>query len=192
MDSMKYAAVYLLSMGYEPEFVAGVLGNIISEGTAGQFESSNYSKHPELEPDYLVYLDNNYNYRQEFSGKNIMDVGIAKTEELMAAGKFGLGSCQWTDPGRAKNLLACYKEVCGDNNYPTKEQCMQAEALCMARELNGDYSYVYESWKNDQPATAASAGEKILMKYEIPKDASSQIGTRSAQSQTVYDCMVKN
>ncbi|SFR98389.1 hypothetical protein SAMN05661086_03060 [Anaeromicropila populeti] len=72
----------LLNEGYEAEFVAGVLGNIMNEGEAGKFESSNYSSEPKSKPDYLIYMDNHFNYGENFSGQNISEVGIKETIKL--------------------------------------------------------------------------------------------------------------
>lgn len=99
--AMVMAAERLLGDGYEPEFVAGVLGNIQNEGTPGKFESSNYRSNPSAEPSYLKYMDSHCDYRTKFSGKTIQEVGISATIELQNsakksgyAGKFGLGMIQ--------------------------------------------------------------------------------------------------
>ncbi|SFR95334.1 phage tail tip lysozyme [Anaeromicropila populeti] len=108
--AMLVAGEKLLNKGYEPEFVAGVLGNVMNEGTAGKFESSYYNNNPE--PNYLKYMDDNFNYRKNFSSKNIGEVGIKETIELQKKvevttyynkqgnseykGMFGLGTCQFT------------------------------------------------------------------------------------------------
>ena len=54
----------LLDDGFAPAFVAGILGNIMVEGDCGRFESSAYISNPDAEPDYLVYPDENYDYRR--------------------------------------------------------------------------------------------------------------------------------
>lgn len=193
MEAIKVMGTTLLNQGYEPAFVAGILGNIVAEGTAGRFESSNYKSHPSAEPAYLKYMDNNYNYRNVFSGKSISEVGISKTYEVLQQlekngykGKFGLGTVQWTG-GRTMNLIKCYQEVCGNNDYPTKEQCLQAESLLIAKELKGDYSSVYSNWKNSN-CSAQSAGKIVCQQYERPKvDSSTE---RGKTSQTIYNAMM--
>lgn len=59
-DTLAAMAQVLLDDGFAPAFVAGLLGNIIEEGDCGRFESSAYLSNPDAEPDYLVYMDENY------------------------------------------------------------------------------------------------------------------------------------
>ncbi|QNU67820.1 LysM peptidoglycan-binding domain-containing protein [Ruminiclostridium herbifermentans] len=202
-ESMVYVASLLLNKGYEVEFVAGVLGNIMAEGSAGKFESSNYKSNPEKEPEYLLYMDKNYDYRNVFSGKNISEVGIKKTYELLKElekdgykGKFGLGSIQWTG-GRTMGLIECYIEICGENGYPTKEQCLKAEGLMVVKELEGRYSDVYKDWKsqygNINGADAAyGAGSIVCSKYEKPRDFNEKAKGRGNSSIDIYNVMMGN
>lgn len=71
----------MLSAGYEPAFVAGMLANIVREGSTGKFENSNYKSNPSEKKDYLVYMDSDYNgenfYLNTYSNKTIMDAGIS-------------------------------------------------------------------------------------------------------------------
>lgn len=187
----------LLREGYECEFVAGILANIAAEGTAGAFESSNYINTEE--PDYLVYMDKYFNYKEDFSGNNISDVGITKTWELICdlenskgMGKFGLGCVQWTD-NRTKELVNCYMEFCGENDYPTLEQCLQVESLFIARELNSTYKDVYENWKvmsiGEEPCQRAyRAGKVICEQYESPRTNSAS--DRAEFSEKIFNIMV--
>ena len=66
-DTLAAMAQVLLDDGFAPAFVAGLLGNIIEEGDCGRFESSAYLSNPDAEPDYLVYMDENYDYRDKYS-----------------------------------------------------------------------------------------------------------------------------
>lgn len=197
-ETMIIMASTLLKEGYEPAFVAGILGNILAEGTAGAFESSAYIKNPAQEPGYLAYIDKKYNYRSEFSGKNISEVGVAKTYALLQEleksgyeGKFGLGCVQWTG-GRTMGLIDCYIEVCGENGYPTTEQCLQAESLFIARELNGNYQYVYDAWLSeygDKDNSAYGAGSVVCLKYEVPAHRDEKAITRGNSAQAIYNVM---
>lgn len=193
--AMLTAAERLLSEGYEVEFVAGVLGNIQAEGTPGVFESSNYSSNPGAKPSYLTYMDNNFNYRNEFSGKTISQVGIDKAVALQKKaaasgfkGKFGLGMIQWTGD-RTTGLLEAYEKYCSSNK-PTVEECAKAEANYIVDELQGAYKNVYNNWKNGTK-TAQSAGEIVCKQYEVPANASQQAITRGQNANKIYNVMMK-
>lgn len=193
--AMITAAERLLTEGYEVEFVAGVLGNIQSEGTPGKFESSNYSSNPGAKPSYLKYMDNNFNYRNEFSGKTISQVGIDKTVALQKkvvasgySGKFGLGMIQWTG-SRTTGLLEAYDKYC-TSNYPTETDCAKAEANYIVDELKGSYKNVYNNWKNGDK-TAKSAGEIVCKQYEVPANASAQAIIRGNNANKIYNVMMK-
>ena len=77
-DTIKIIGNLLFEKGYEPAFVAGVLGNVHSEASIGRFESSNYKSNPSAEPQYLKYMDELYNYNTLYSGKSIIDVSLSK------------------------------------------------------------------------------------------------------------------
>ena len=206
-DAMLDIATILLSEGYKSAFVSGVLGNVLAEGAAGHFESSAYISHPENEPDYLKYMDKHYNYRNEFSGKNISEVGIKKTYDLLKElqkgnykGKFGLGACQWTG-SRTMDLIKCYIEECGleydahgnikSEYYPKAQECRRAENKMVVKELNGGYHSVYNNWlskysKKDD--AAYYAGWIVCKEYEKPKADSSDARGKSAAK--IYKVMM--
>ncbi|MCH5344194.1 MAG: peptidoglycan-binding protein [Acetatifactor sp.] len=193
--AMWMAAERLLNDGYEAEFVAGILANIWSERTVGKFESSAYISHPENEPPYLKYMDEHFDYRNKFSGKSIMDVGISAAIELQEAaeasgfaGKFGLGMIQWT-ASRTRELLESYQKY-ASNDKPTLEECIRAEVNFMADELQGKYAYVYEEWKAGSK-TASKAGELVCLEYERPSDKETKAVQRAQNASKVYDVMMK-
>ena len=62
-ETIRIIGNLLFSNGYPASFVAGVLGNIYHEGSIGKFESSAYISRPDLEPQYLRYMDQLYGYR---------------------------------------------------------------------------------------------------------------------------------
>lgn len=190
----------LLYAGYEVTFVAGMLGNIMNEGTVGQLESSNYDKHPEMRPEYMAYMDQYFSYRQKYSGRSIMEIGIEELDKLVKAleetesiGKFGLGCIQWTG-SRTQELLQCYLDVCGTDNYPTMEQCMQVESMFILQELSSEtYSEIYEDWKNasseySPEESAEVAGQMICKRYIRPMvDTSVERGEDAAE---IYEVML--
>lgn len=183
-DTLVAMAQVMLDDGFAPAFVAGVLGNIIEEGACGLFESSAYVTRPELEPDYLVYMDENYDYRNVYSGQYIYK-GFSLTEvyamvlELGPGGANGRGSCfglgcmQWTSYNRIKRLLENYLAVAGGADTITMAQVQRAEGLTISYELKNTYKSVYTSWQNENPAqegedAAFAAGVKVCVKYGIP------------------------
>lgn len=198
--SLECVARELYGLGYETEFIAGVLGNIVSEANAGQFENSNYKSCPEKKTDYLEHMDNTYGYRTAFSNQNIQQKGIEATEELLTDIKndpnamFGLGCVQWTGT-RTMELIECYKEICGENKFPSMEQCCQAEALMIRKELSsdGEYGNVYQDWKNncsnnDFIESVRQASKIVCDDYEKPKDKNYDY--RADQAEKIYLAMI--
>lgn len=201
-DTILNIAPTLHNEGYEPEFIAGILGNIMAEGSPGKFEYSVYIKNPSDEPGYIKYLNEHYpKYRTDFSGKNISEVGIKKTKELLDdlaeegyKGKFGIGSVQWTG-SRAMELIQCYIDLYGEDHYPTIEESLLAENMMIIKELNGDYKDVYQKWKsqygNSNGADAAyEAGRIVCTKYEIPKNIKAQAENRAENAKKIYAVMM--
>jgi len=190
-EAMIEAATKMLNAGYDPKFVAGVLGNIQNEGTPGQFESSYYVTNPE--PAYLLYMDNNFNYRNLYSGRSITEVGIASAVDIANkaknsgyVGKFGLGMIQWT-AGRTNNLLEEYQRL-SSKDVPSITECARIEAQFIVKELQSSaYSYIYESWKSNP--TPYNAGYIICTNYEVPADTYAQAEARGRNASNIYSLM---
>ena len=82
--------------------------------------------------------------------------------------------------------------MCGKNNLPTELECLEAEDLCVAKELLSDYYYVYKNWLNNYSSNdAKDAGEVVCKKYEIPANISSESITRGGQADKIYKIMLK-
>lgn len=200
--AMSIIGTVLLNKGYEPSFVAGILGNIYYEGSIGKFESSNYVSHPNLKPTYLKLMDQNYDYRNKYSGKCVTDVSMKELKKLMEKlksnnfekGKFGLGCIQWTG-GRTYNLVQVYLQECNNADRITLDQATAAEGKMVVKELSGFYKYIYNQWNNEnsnkKSANAAyNAGSIICRKYEIPANAAQKAVTRGNLSKEIYNIMV--
>lgn len=187
------AAERLLRENFDSRFVAGVLGNVLSEGNLGQFENSNYSDESE-KPVYLEYMDANFDYASHLSNRSIQTVGISLAMEFALKGKesgvgmFGLGMCQWTGD-RTIGVLQSYQKY-AQNDKPTTEECIKAEINFMVDELKGEFSYVYLNWMNDNK-TAAKAGYIFCGQYEIPGDTEAQAVIRAANAEKIYSVMMK-
>ena len=203
-ETLVYVANVLLQSGYELSFVAGLLGNIVEEGPAGKFESSYYKKNEP--PAYIKFINENTDYENLLSGKNISEVGIEETqaflddldalvqnmsEEDKDLAKFGLGCIQWTGD-RTKELLDCYREVCQGNNYPTAEQCMQAEARMFINEFQKDSGKIYTDYnaqyvEKESADKANDAGKYLCKNYVKPKVDNSK--ERGNHAENIYNIM---
>ena len=209
-DTLVAMAEVLLDDGFAPAFVAGILGNIMVEGDCGRFESSAYISNPDAEPDYLVYLDENYDYREKYSYKLIYE-GISLQEvynmilELGPEGANGRGSCfglgclQWTSYERIKRLVENYIEVAGDADTITLAQVQEAEGMTVSYELNNTYRSVYTTWQSenaDQNTTEAAfaAGVIVCVRYGVPVGYNTEDvqNTRGALAEAVYNVMMGN
>lgn len=209
-DTLVAMAEVLLDDGFAPAFVAGILGNIMVEGDCGRFESSAYISNPDAEPDYLVYLDENYDYREKYSYKLIYE-GISLQEvynmilELGPGGANGRGSCfglgclQWTSYERIKRLVENYLDVNGNADTITLAQVQEAEGMTVSYELNNTYRSVYTTWQSenaDQNTTEAAfaAGVIVCVRYGVPVGYNTEEvqNTRGALAEAVYNVMMGN
>ena len=207
-DTLVAMAEVLLDDGFAPAFVAGILGNILVEGDCGRFESSAYVSNPDAQPDYLRYLDENYDYREKYSYKLIYE-GISVKEvyamilELGPGGANGRGSCfglgclQWTSYERIKRLVENYIEVAGDADTITLAQVQEAEGMTVSYELNNTYRSVYTTWQSenaDQNTTEAAfaAGVIVCVRYGVPVGYNTEEvqNTRGALAEAVYNVMM--
>jgi len=209
-DTLVAMAEVLLDDGFAPAFVAGILGNIMVEGDCGRFESSAYISNPDAEPDYLVYMDENYDYREKYSYKLIYE-GISLQEvynmilELGPGGANGRGSCfglgclQWTSYERIKRLVENYIEVAGDADTITLAQVQEAEGMTVSYELNNTYRSVYTTWQSENPdqntaEAAFAAGVIVCVRYGVPVGYNTEEvqNTRGALAEAVYNVMMGN
>ena len=209
-DTLVAMAQVLLDDGYAPAFVAGILGNILVEGDCGRFESSAYTSNPDAKPDYLVYLDENYDYREKYSYKLIYE-GISLQEvynmilELGPGGANGRGSCfglgclQWTSYERIKRLVENYIEAADGADTITLAQVQEAEGMTVSYELNNTYRSVYTTWQSenaDQNTTEAAfaAGVIVCVRYGVPVGYNTEEvqNTRGALAEAVYNVMMGN
>ena len=209
-DTLVAMAEVLLDDGFAPAFVAGILGNILVEGDCGRFESSAYISNPDAEPDYLVYMDENYDYREKYSYKLIYE-GISLQEvynmilELGPGGANGRGSCfglgclQWTSYERIKRLVENYIEAADGADTITLAQVQEAEGMTVSYELNNTYRSVYTTWQSenaDQNTTEAAfaAGVIVCVRYGVPVGYNTEEvqNTRGALAEAVYNVMMGN
>ena len=143
----------LFSNNYEPAFVAGVLSNIYHGQGIGKFESSSYGSHPEREPQYLKIMDENYHYREKYSGKSIKEVNMNDLKNLLEHlkqdnwenGTFGLGCFQWNG-SRTYDLFRIYNQECGECTKISIQEATTSEGKMIINELKGSYSCIHSEW----------------------------------------------
>ena len=200
-DTMIIIGNLLFDQGYETAFVAGVLANIFHEAVIGKFESSNYSSHPELKPEYLKIMDEKYSYNTKYSGKLITAVNLQEVGTLLETlkkdnwkkGKFGLGCVQWTG-SRTYDLYKKYNSECGGCTKINIQQATKSEGKLIIAELGGTYAHIRNQWKRDNPnintpLAAYNAGYQITKQYEKPKDLEGQAKARAKTAQNMYNDM---
>lgn len=196
----------LLSEGYDPAFVAGVMANVKSESQMvglGGFESSAYlGANASKEPQYLKYMDKDWNYRAEYSGKSIEDVSLSRVYKMVCTldeanyqqGKFGLGGVQWTG-GRTKQLLETYMEVANGRDRITHEQVISAEKLMISREFQTpQYHQIYTNWQKNCSNTSSvqaafQAGKSVCQGYEKPASSLAP-DERGKVAESIYKVMM--
>ena len=194
----------LFDNGYETAFVAGVLGNINHEANIGLFESSAYISHPEDEPIYLKYMDQNYSYRTKYSGKLITEVSLDELNTLLnklkndkwEKGKFGLGCVQWTGE-RTLNLFKIYRSENNNGDSISFNQATNAEGKLIINEFSNDYRYIYNNWKKENENkinsenAAYNAASKICLDYERPSYKEDKAKTRGNTAKKIYKIMTE-
>lgn len=193
-------AKLLFNFGYEPAYVAGILGNINGEGDVGQLESSFY-RNITLKPKYLIFMDEEYDYAKKYSGKHIYDnLSLVEIKNLLYElakggwkGKFGIGCIQWTGV-RSIPLINFYLEEIGFKDKITFEQATSAEAKLIINELNYDkeYNNIYKNWKKentniDSENAAYNASIKLTKEYEKP--ATNKAKERAETAKSIYKIM---
>ena len=214
--SMVVMGQTLLNEGYEPAFVAGMLANIMREGSFGQFESSNYVTNPSAMPQYLRYFVDNHDYGNRFSNRVITDIDASLIEiynmVLNAPGHgdsdniFGLGVFQWTNRPRILPLLRNYRAVAGDRGI-TLAQVEEAEIKQMISELasgqhvggwggvpwGADLRSVWRSRNNDIDTVAAAgdAGYIITRLYTRPREQAMRASQRRTDAIDIFHVMTQ-
>jgi hypothetical protein len=201
-NSMVVMGRTLLNEGYEPAFVAGMLGNIMREGSFGQFER-------DWGGPIQAYLRFVPNYGTEYSNQNITSKNLSTVRNLLLElqsqnwnnGKFGLGCIQWTDI-RTLALVDVYLEVTGGSNSINFEQVARAEGLMVSRELRNpplpdisDYRLIYPNWQSANNSklsaedAAYDAGHRLCMNYLIPNDRVTKAVQRGNDAKAIYNVM---
>lgn len=175
-------------IGYDDEFIAGLIGNMKHEGSFGTLEGTNLEGLP-----YWEHINECIDYHEKYSPYKVMEVDLIQLYvdmiykkyegncEKPKLHKFGMGAIQWTNI-RGEDLLGLYLEEAGydiesakfqeiiqnclDSNdyeevYLTEAQVRNAEMQMMIYELTeGDYTYVYPEYDEE-------CGNDVLQNVEL-------------------------
>ncbi|MCL1885084.1 MAG: phage tail tip lysozyme [Defluviitaleaceae bacterium] len=214
--SMTIMGQVLLNEGYEPAFVAGMLANIMREGSFGEFERSGTDAQIADWQGYMRYFVDNHDYRNRFSGRLISDVDATLLEVynmitnapqtgMNANNIFGIGIVQWTNRPRIIPLMQTYRSVAGDGRI-SAGQVVEAETLFMVNELaSGQHvggwggvawgSDLREVWRErngdvDNETAAGDAGYIITRLYTRPGHAADRAAQRRTDAINIFRIMV--
>lgn len=189
----------LLNYGYELAFVSGILGNIDHEGQIGLFEDSNY-KNESTMPNYLKYMNDNYNYHIKYALKFIFDFSLFEIKALLEelekknfTGRFGLGCVQWTG-SRTLNLVNYYLKESGNREYITFDQACAAESKLIIYELANveEFKNIYSNWKKkntDVDTEDAAYNAAIIFKQKYEKALIKNDVERGNKAKLIYNIM---
>lgn len=213
-----YLADLFLMHGFEPEFTAAMIGQLVHEGEFGLLENTNYKGNNKKNMrDYQIFMNEHYSYLELYSNKYVTEIGIESVIQLFDKikqdneedpknknlRKFGWGIVQWTEPARANNLLIKYKEMCENCETFGEEQCREVESHFIVDELEGKYDYdndgnkifsygeIYHKWKSrevDGSMGVSAASEILFDEYFIGISDSG----RNEDAQSIYYIMMKD
>ncbi|MBD5536743.1 MAG: hypothetical protein HDQ99_14020 [Lachnospiraceae bacterium] len=175
-------------IGYDDEFIAGLIGNMKHEGSFGTLEGTNLTGNP-----YWEHINECIDYKNKYSPYKVMEVDLIQLYvdliykkyegncEKPGEHKFGMGAIQWTNT-RGEYLLGLYLEEAGydtesakfkeiiqsclegdsyEEVYLTEAQARNAEMKMMIYELKeGDYTDIYPEYEEE-------CGNDVLQNVEL-------------------------
>ena len=200
------------SESFAPAFIAGILGNIVYEGSAGQFEyASSIRSSQNSGTARLQWLNNYCDYESTYGGKfiyngfslrRVRDISTSMYGAGFTSSLYGLGAVQWTYVTRHLKLIDQYIEKARGADTISKAQTLEAEAELIAAELSGragfyNMKWIYTSWKSahaselNSSTSAYDAGVRICQQYEAPgnNDQYSVYNPRASAAQRIFEKM---
>lgn len=175
-DNMIFIWEFFKAKGLSDFGIAGLMGNLYAESglKSNTLERLCINR----------YAQNGIAYTDETYTLNVDNGAISKTEFLSPMGKhYGYGLAQWTTESRKRGLYE-YTE----QQY-TSIGDLQTQCEYLYRELETSFKTVLSVLKTAQDINSAS--DRVLLRFEAPKDAESQIETRRKYSKEIYDLMAE-
>lgn len=176
-NEMIYIWDFFRAKGLTDYGVAGLMGNLYAESglKSNALERLCINRYAKAG---IVYTDETYTL-------NVDNGTISKAEFLSPLGKhYGYGLAQWTTENRKRGLYE-YTE----QQY-TSIGDLQAQCEYLYREVETSFKTVLSVLKTAHDIDSAS--DTVLLRFEAPKDAQSQIDLRRKYSDEIFNLMGVN
>ena len=173
-NDIKFVWDYFKSKGLTDYGIAGLMGNLYAESglRSNTLERLCIKRYAEI----------GINFTDELYTISIHNGAISKDEFLHPMGKhYGYGLAQWTTESRKSGLY----DYCFNKNVPIDDLETQCEYLW--DELETSFKTTLSVLKTAQDIDSAS--DRVLLKFEAPKDAESQIDLRRKYSNEIYNLL---
>ena len=176
-NEMIYIWDFFRAKGLTDCGVAGLMGNLYAESglKSNVLERLCINRYAKAG---IAYTDETYTISIHLGT-------ISKDEFLRPMGKhYGYGLAQWTTESRKSGLY----DYCFNKNVPIDDLEAQCEYLWY--ELETSFKTTLSALKTAQDIDSAS--DTVLLRFEVPKDAQSQIDLRRKYSDEIFNLMGVN
>lgn len=176
-DNMIFIWDFFKAKGLSDYGIAGLMGNLYAESglRSNTLERLCIKRYAEM----------GINFTDELYTISIHNGAISKDEFLHPMGKhYGYGLAQWTTESRKSGLY----DYCFNQNVPIDS--LQAQCEYLFFELSTTFRNTFTVLKTAQDINPAS--DRVLLRFEAPKDAELQIETRRKYSKEIYDLMTED
>lgn len=173
-DNMIFIWDFFKAKGLSDYGIAGLMGNLYAESglRSNTLERLCIKRYSEL----------GINFTDDLYTRSVDNGAISKAEFLSPMGKhYGYGLAQWTTESRKRGLYE-YTEQQYVSIGDLKAQCEY-----LFSELSTTFKNTLTVLKMAQDINSAS--DRVLLKFEAPKDAELQIEPRRKYSKEIYDLM---
>lgn len=173
-NDIKFVWDYFKGKGLTDYGIAGLMGNLYAESglRSNKLERLCIKRYAEL----------GINFTDELYTRSVDNGAISKNEFLHPMGKrYGYGLAQWTTENRKRGLY----DYCKAQNVSISDLNAQCEYLCS--ELSTTFKNTLTVLKTAQDIDSAS--DRVLLRFEAPKNAELQIETRRKYSKEIFDLM---
>lgn len=173
-NDIKFIWDYFKGKGLTDYGIAGLMGNLYAESglRSNTLERLCIKRYAEL----------GINFTDELYTISVDNGAISKAEFLSPMGKhYGYGLAQWTAEGRKGGLY----------DYIKAQNASISDLKCQCEYLYHELKKTFKSTLNvlKMASDINTASDYVLLHFEMPKDAESQIATRRKYSKEIFDLM---